>query len=587
MKSIFNKRIEELREKIKKAGLKGCLISICDPHMSETPSLHFASIFSYFCPFKGENADILITLDKALLFVDGRFAFSSKKDVEGTIFEVIDTTTSSLSIEEEIAKYDGYPLGIDYSLCSLDKANKLLNKGEIADFKLFDFFKNLVKLNDEPLFSLDKNATSLNSLEKINLVRSKMKENNLDAYVVSDLNEVAYLTNLRGFDLPYTPVFYGFLFIDLNNAYLFINKNRYKEQIDGVDGIFSYDEFVSFLKKCQNLRVGVDLNSINYELASILKEKAVPLLSLVENEKAIKGPVEIDNIIKSQIEDGVALTKFIINLKGEVKKGSDEYSLSKLLHSYREKGKHFLGESFENIVAVDANSACMHYAPNEKNYSRVDLNNSSLLIDSGGQYKYGTTDTTRTFVFKKPSEEFKKDYTLTLKSLIALSTAIFLDGANGRSLDGIARSNMWKNLSDYKCGTGHGVSYLGPVHEGPNGFRYKDVYGKNDGAKIVPGMITTVEPGVYKEGKYGIRIENDLLCINYRENEFGKFYRFETITYVPIETTSVDVAMLNEEEIDFINRYHKTVFEKLSPYFDKEEILELKELTKPLVKNHI
>lgn len=587
MDSIFNKRIEELRIKIKEKGLNGCLISICDPHMSETPSSHFAYLFSYYCPFKGENADILITLDKAILFVDGRFEISSKQDVKGTYYEVINTSNSSLSLEEEIKKFSGYPLGLDYSLCSLDKANKLLSKGEVVDFKFLDVFKKSPKINDERLFALDKNASSLTCLKKINVLRSHMKENGLEAYVVSDLNEVSYLTNLRGFDLPYTPVFYGFLFVSLDKAYLFINKNRYKEDIEGIDTIFEYDEFSSFLKNCPYSKVGVDVNSINFELSSILKERAVPVSSLVENDKAIKGQVEIDNTINAQIEDVVALTKFIINFKEEMKNGTDEFSLSKLLHSYREKGSHFLGESFENIVAVDANSACMHYAPSENNYSKVDSNSSSLLIDSGGQYKYGTTDTTRTFVFKKPSEDFKKDYTLTLKSLIALSNAIFLDGANGRSLDGIARASMWKNALDYKCGTGHGVSYLGPVHEGPNGFRYKDVYGKNDGAKIVPGMVTTVEPGVYKEGKYGIRIENDLLCVKYKENEFGTFYRFETITYTPIETIAIDINMLDEEEIEFINNYHQMVFKKLSPYFDENELIKLKELTKPLVKNHI
>lgn len=581
-KSIFRSRIESLRKELIKKGLNGYLVSTGDPHISETPSSRYASILSYYCPFKGENADVFIGLDKAVLFVDGRFGISAKKDVEGTPFEVIDTSSISSSLEENIAFLNGYPLGMDFSLFSIDKANKLSLKGEIVDFKDLESIKFAPGLSSSPLFSLGKEASTLTSLEKINVLREKMKEKGLDAYVVSDLNEVGYLTNLRGDDLPYTPLFYGYLLVDPNEAYLFFDTSRYVNTIEGITKSLPYDSFPSFLANSIYKHIGLDVNSTNYEVASLVKDRSIYVSSLVELDKAVKGKVEVENTIKSQIEDGVALTRFILHFKDEVAKGSDEQQLSLLLHSYRAQGKDFLMESFENIVAVDANSACMHYAPNENIHSKVDSTSKSLLIDSGGQYRYGTTDTTRTFVFSSPSEEFKKDYTLTLKCLIQLSKAIFLDGANGRSLDGIARKYMWQAGMDYKCGTGHGVSYLGPVHEGPNGFRYKDVYMKNDGAKIVPNMITTVEPGVYKENKYGIRIENDLLCIPYTKNEFGTFYKFKTITYAPIEKEPIIVSMLDKEEIEWFNSYHQEVYELISPYLDETEKAKLKELTSPI-----
>ncbi|MDY3903859.1 MAG: M24 family metallopeptidase [Candidatus Enteromonas sp.] len=581
-KDIYETRINQLRKKLLDNNLKGYLISTGDPHISESPSSHYASLLSYYCPFKGENADVFISLDKAILFVDGRFGISAKKDVEGTPFEVIDTSKIDTPLEKEIKEMNGYPLGLDFSLFPIGKAKKLSSNGEIFDLKDEEAFKYAPKLSSSPLFELDEDATTLDSLAKINVLREKMKSLDLDGYVVSDLNEIAYLTNLRGDDLPYTPVFYAYLFVSLSNAYLFFDTSRFSKSIKGVDAFYPYSSFSSFLEKTNLNRIGLDINSVNYEIDRLLKDKAVYVSSLIELDKAIKGEKEIKNTIKSQIEDGVALTKFIIHFKDEVKKGSDEQFLSNLLHSYREKGTHFIGESFENIVAVDSNSACMHYAPSEEIHSKVDSSSSSLLIDSGGQYKYGTTDTTRTFALSKPSEEFKKDYTLTLKCLIALSKAIFLDGANGRSLDGIARKFMWQEGMDYKCGTGHGVSYLGPVHEGPNGFRYKDVYMKNDGAKIVPGMVTTVEPGVYKENKYGIRIENDLLCVPYISNGFGTFYKFKTITYAPIELDSVELSMLDKQEKEWLNAYHKEVYELLSPFMDKEEVEVLKYLTRSI-----
>lgn len=228
----------------------------------------------------------------------------------------------------------------------------------------------------------------------------------------------------------------------------------------------------------------------------------------------------------------------------------------------------------------------MHYSPTKQNNSIVSNNEIELLVDSGGQYYGGTTDTTRTFLIGEPTQEYKIDYTLTLKSLINLSRTIFLDGSTGQTIDIRAREFMWERGLDYKCGTGHGVSYMLNVHEGPNGFRYKKVPERDDQDKIVPGMITTIEPGVYKANKYGIRIENNLLCVNAFENENGTFYKFETITYVPIGVEALCLSMLNDEEIEWINNYHQLVYDKLSILIDDSELLSyLKMKTRRISKN--
>jgi Xaa-Pro aminopeptidase len=226
----------------------------------------------------------------------------------------------------------------------------------------------------------------------------------------------------------------------------------------------------------------------------------------------------------------------------------------------------------------------MHYAPSEDTYSSIDGNTLELLLDSGGQYLAGTTDTTRTFLLGKPTSEFIHDYTLTMKSLIDLSSCVFLEGSTGVTIDMMARQVMWKEHMDYKCGTGHGIGYVNVVHEGPNGFRYRLVKGKNEGCVYAPGMITSIEPGVYKAGKYGIRLENNILCVPDVSNADGNFYRFETITYVPFETKALDLSLLTDEEIAWLNMYHQLVYEKLSPWVDGEMLAFLSEKTKPIAR---
>ena len=298
--------------------------------------------------------------------------------------------------------------------------------------------------------------------------------------------------------------------------------------------------------------------------------------------KAIKGEKEIENTKKIQALDGLALLKFQKYLEENLDKGLSEYDYSEKLKEYRLSNPLCFELSFDTIAAVGANAAQMHYEPTKEVNSKVTSKEIELLVDSGGQYYGGTTDTTRTFLVGTPTKEYIHDYTLTLKAVINLSRTIFIKGSDGHTIDIRARSYMWNEGMDYKCGTGHGVGYILNVHEGPNGFRYRAVPERDDQGEIVPGMITTIEPGVYKENKYGIRIENNLLCVPAFTTEMGEFYKFETITYVPITLESLDLSLLNKEEIDWINEYHDLVYSKLSPLCDgdKELLKFLKSKTK-------
>ena len=302
--------------------------------------------------------------------------------------------------------------------------------------------------------------------------------------------------------------------------------------------------------------------------------------------KAIKGPVEIKNIKSIQEIDGLALLKFQKYLEDNLDKNLTEYDYSLKLKEFREESNLLFDLSFNTIASVGKNAAMMHYAPKKDNSSTVNKDEIEFLVDSGGQYFGGTTDTTRTFLIGKASQEFIHDYTLTLKALIAISSAIFLEKSDGHTLDILARRYFWNEGMDYKCGTGHGVGYILNVHEGPNGLRYKAVPERDDQAPIVPGMITTIEPGVYKSGKYGIRIENNLLCVKAFSTSDGNFFKFETITYVPIETKCLDLSIMSDEEVDWLNNYHKLVFSKLSPLIRNNDLLEfLKSKTKEIHKN--
>ena len=584
--SYQNENLTLIREEMKKRGLKGYLIVTGDPHSSEEPAPYFAAERRFACPFTGDNAYVLITEKEALLWTDGRFFISAEQELVGTPYKLMKMSTPGYpSLEEYLVEEDVYPLGTNFLMVAENSIKSIEKKGKaVVDTDLSFLMKDRPELNKSKLWRFDDpKFNTLTRTQKIEEIRQKTQNIEISAILISTLDDIAWILNIRGNDVPYTPVFYSYLYIGNSEVHLFVEPGRIDFGMEGIN-VHPYDELETFLNKYADLATLVDPDRLNAHVYRLLKN---PVRGRIPSNmmKAVKGPKEIENIIRVQEQDGVALLKFIAFLEtNKDNKTLTEWDYAKKLQEFRKENPDYIEDSFQTIAAYGKNAAMMHYAPTEKSSDVVDGSGIQLLLDSGGQYYGGTTDTTRTFLMGKPTEEYKKDYTLTLKSVIALSRAVFLEGTPGTCLDFAARDIMWKEGLDYKCGTGHGVGYLLPVHEGPNGFRYRIVPGKDDWCANVPGMITTVEPGVYKKDKYGIRIENNLLTVFDHETSDGKFFSFANVTFVPIETKALNLDLLSDLEILYLNEYHKMVFDHLSPMVSGELLDLLTRLTSPLVR---
>ncbi|MBP5092031.1 MAG: M24 family metallopeptidase [Bacilli bacterium] len=579
-----NENLIAIRAEMKKRNLKGYLIVTGDPHNSEEPAAYFGAERRYACPFSGDNAYVLITEEEALLWTDGRFFISAEKELKGSPYKLMKMATPGYpSLEEYLNANDIYPLGTNF-LMFAENSIKDLSKGgkEVVDCDLSFLMEDRPALSKDKLWRFDgEEYNTLSREEKIDAVFTDAKKKGAKAALVSTLDDIAWILNIRGNDVAYTPVFYSYLYIEEEGAHLFVEEGRVDFTLPRVK-LHPYGEIDAFLEAHKEVPTLVDPDRLN---AHIYRLFAKPVNGRIASNlmKAIKGEKEIANIIKAQEQDGVALLKFIAYWESHKDdKTLSEFDYAKKLGEYRAEGKDYIEDSFQTIAAYGPNAAMMHYAPNEEVASLVDGSGQELLVDSGGQYFGGTTDTTRTFLHGEPTDEYRHDYTLTLKSVIALSRAVFLEGTPGTCLDFASREIMWREGLDYKCGTGHGVGYLLPVHEGPNGFRYRLMPGKDDSAPNVPGMVTTVEPGVYKEGKYGIRIENNLLTVFSHETNDGRFFKFKNVTFVPIETKALDLSMMSDEEIGYLNSYHQEVREHLTPYVSGDLLSLLLRLTSPL-----
>ena len=576
-----------LQNELKKNHLKAYLVLTSDPHDNEYISKFYLREREFFCPFTGSAGSLLITDNNAYFSTDGRYWIQAEKELKGSGINLIkDGDVGVLSLNDFIKKEHLYPLGVNYLNITKSKLD-LLNKLGITTVDI-DFSK-LIKSNSESeihkVFKLSDELNTLTYKEKIDLILNEVEKKGADAHLITTLDDIAYVLNLRGKDIPCNPVFYSYLYLSKTSGnHLFIDQRKIDFKIPNIE-IHSYDEIDEFLRKHCYVKTLVDPKRVNAHLYSILHE---PIVSKNPSYlmKAIKGEKEIENTCKIQAIDGLALLKFQKYLEDNLSKNLTEYDYSMKLEEFRKESELCFDLSFETIAAVGSNAAMMHYEPTKETHSKVTINDIELLVDSGGQYYGGTTDTTRTFLIGKPTKEFIHDYTLTLKSLIAVSKAIFLEKSDGHTLDILARQFMWNEGMDYKCGTGHGVGYILNVHEGPNGLRYRAVPERDDQAEIVPGMITTIEPGVYKNGKYGIRIENNLLCEKAFSTSDGNFFKFETITYVPIETRCLDLSIMTNEEVDWLNNYHKLVLSKLSPLIKDDNLFDfLKTKTKEINRN--
>ncbi len=574
----------ELQNELKKDNIKAYLVLTSDPHDNEYIADYYFSERLYFSPFTGDAGQLLVTQDNAYMFTDGRFFIQADKQLKGSGVTLMKIGEKGVpTLQDFIHQNKLYPLALNYLNCNANLYTSLLNGDSIIVDKDYSYLvKDRPSIGSNKVFKLSDDLNTLTYKEKIQKTIEQTEKLGAKANLITTLDDIAWTLNLRGNDIACNPVFYSYLYISKDlGVHLFVELKKIDFNIDGVV-IHPYSEITNFIAAHQNVPTLVDKGRINARLFNLLKNKIIghnPAYLM----KAIKGTQEIKNTKEIQIIDGVALVKFGYFLKNNLDKNLSEFDYSEQLEKYRRESKRLFELSFSTIAAVGANAAEMHYGPTKDVHSVVSSKDLELLVDSGGQYYGGTTDTTRTFAIgKKLTQEYIHDYTLTLKSVIALTNTVFLDKSTGQTIDIKAREIMWKEGLDYKCGTGHGVGYILNVHEGPNGFRYRRVPERDDGAEIVPGMITTIEPGVYKENKYGIRIENNLLCVPAFVTSMGEFYKFETITCVPIDTRALDKSIMTKDEIDWLNNYHAWCYQKLSPFFkDDAKLLDyLKEVTK-------
>lgn len=591
--NIYDERISRLQAQMKKDGIACYIIPATDPHMSEESASRFTAERFYFCAFKGNDGTLLVTQNENFLYTDGRYWTEAEEELKGTSCKLVYAGKSSVpSLFEYIKENECYPLGIDASLFSYGDLKQMYldDAHKIRQVSYRYMVSPLPSLPKGKIWKVSSDLLSTTREQRVSLAMDVIQKRGAKALVITTLDDIAYVLGYRGSDIPCTPVFYSYLYIDENKTcHLFIDNEKLPNDFDDDIKTYPYDSFFDFLKERKDVRTFLDPKTTNARVCSILNNKVFGNNPTIA-QKAVKGKTEIENTKEIQAIDGVAVLKLMKYIDDNIDSSTlDEEKCAQFIDDARRSDPRCFDLSFETIAACDSNAAMMHYAPTKENHASLRRENQLLLVDSGGQYYGGTTDTTRTFIVgKEISKEVKEDYTKTLKSQISLSTTIFEKGCSGHEIDIRAREIMWKEGLDYKCGTGHGVGYMSCVHEGPIGFRYYHREGVYDDGILTLGHIITIEPGVYKAHKYGIRLENNLLVVPAFETEDGIFYKFETITYAPYDERGVEVDMLNDEELKWFNDYQAMVYDKLSPLIADEELLSyLKKVTKPLSRKEI
>nr|WP_297885015.1 aminopeptidase P family protein [uncultured Blautia sp.] len=588
------KRLSALRELMKKRGVDAYLVPTDDFHASEYVGDYF-KCRKYITGFTGSAGTAVITEDMAGLWTDGRYFIQAAQQLEGTSVTLFKMGEPGVPTVHEFLKdklTEGMCLGFDgrtVSAAEADQLKTLLSdkniRFSVEEDLIGEIWTDRPELSCEPVMELDVKWTGESRADKCRRIRHKMEEKQADVFVLTSLDDIAWLLNIRGNDIHCCPVVLSYLVMTKEEILLFTNENAFSKEIqenlhsDGVilkpyDDVYSYaktitsEKTVILSRKCANSRL---VNSIPSEV-SILDEENLTLLP-----KAVKNETEVENERTAHIKDGVAVTKFMYWLKQNVGKIKiTELSAADYLFDLRKQQENFLGNSFDPIVSYGGHAAICHYSPSPE--TDIPLEPKGLaLCDTGGHYLEGTTDITRTIALGELTEKEKKYFTIVLKGHLNLSDAKFRYGCCGQNLDYIAREPLWRLGEDYNHGTGHGVGYLLNVHEGPNSFRWK-----SSSAVLEEGMITSNEPGYYVENEFGIRHENLIVCKKAEETAFGQFMCFENLTMVPFDLDAVEPALLTDHEKELLNAYHRDVYEKISPYLNEEEKEWLKESTRAI-----
>lgn len=593
---VIQNRLQALRDEMKARGIDFYMMPTADFHNSEYVNDYF-KVREYFCNFSGSNGTLLVWQDGAGLWTDGRYFIQAEKELEGTgveLFRMLEDGVPSIEEFLQDRMKEGQTLGFDGRVISAadgKKYEKVLAQRKIR----FAYAQDLAEKiwTGRPAFPagkvtvLEESVAGRSVEDKLRQTREKFTQEGAQSMLLTKLDDIMWLYNIRGCDVECNPVAMSYSYITEDQAVLFLQGRALDEKAKDylkVHGITveEYDNIVSYLEKLPaGGRILVDSRYCSYMLYRTLSEKQ----TLVEKKnptellKAVKNPVELENMERVYLLDSVAVTKFIYWLKTNIgKQEITEISAADHLERLRREIPGFLDLSFPTIAGYRANAAMMHYEATPDHCATL-APEGMLLVDSGGQYLGGTTDVTRTIVLGPISEEIKYHYTLVAMGMLQLSAARWIHGCTGRNLDLLARQPLWNVGLDYKCGTGHGVGYILNVHEGPQNMRWRFTDGMTE-AVIEEGMDITNEPGVYIEGSHGIRIENVMVAKNDIRNEYGQFMHFDTLTWVPIDMDAIEEKYLPEEQRMLLYGYQKKVYEKVSPYLNEEEREWLKKETR-------
>ena len=587
-------RLSALRKCMQEKHIDIYIVPTADFHQSEYVGEHFKAR-AYITGFTGSAGTAVITLHDAKLWTDGRYFLQAAKQLEGTgvtLMKMVEPGVPTIEEYLEAELKSGQTLSFDGRVVSVGEGDEYASIAKKNGAKI-DYQEDLIdaiwtdrpSLSEEPVWFLEEKYSGESTESKLSRIRKEMEDAGCDTHIVSTLDDICWTLNIRGNDIDFFPLVLSYAIIRKDSFDLYIDERKLDDKLKSIlekvgVTLHPYNAIYEDVKKLpKNATVLIDKTKLNYAIFNNIPN-SVPIVNKRNPEilmKALKNPVEVENIKKAEIKDSIAHVRFMKWLKenlGKIK--ITEMSASEKLDEFRAEMGNFIRDSFEPISSYGPHSAIVHYSSSPE--TDVELKAGSLyLSDTGAGFYEGSTDITRTYALGEVPNKMKEDFTIVAISNLQLANAKFLQGSSGLTLDILARKPFWDRGLNYNHGTGHGVGYLLNIHEGPAGFRYK--YRAGETEEIQEGMVITDEPGLYIEGSHGIRLENELLARKGVQNEYGQFLYFETITLIPFDLDAISLDMLNEENRKLLNDYHKRVYEEIAPHLNEEEKAFLKKYT--------
>ena len=599
-----NIKIGQLRDRMKELGIDAYLVPTADFHESEYVG-EFFKCRHFLTGFNGTAGTAVITMDKAGLWTDGRYFVQAEEQLSGSEIKLYrmgepEFPTLDEFLEEElpVAGSLGFDGRVGNSELGYGLQNLLQEKNVTINCSkdlVGDIWPSRPAMSGEPIWSLDVKYAGKSTVEKLSDLRDAMKKNKAQIHLMTALDEIAWLFNLRGNDIVNNPVFLSYALITQDEAYLYVQKEAIKEDTkmgkevcaalaEAKVQVKEYAEFLQDVAALKNEKILLERKKASFAVCESIDAscRIIDEMNPCATMKAVKNATEIENMRKAHLKDGIAVTKFMYWLKHTIGTcDMTEMTAAHKIEELRAEQGNYIEPSFVTIAAYKENAAMCHYHPSDEVCKKLKPEG-LLLVDSGGQYLEGTTDITRTYALGPLTEKEKEYYTIVAAAMLKVSTMKFLHGCRGINLDYTIREAFWKRGLDFAHGTGHGVGYLSNVHERPNGLRWKVVPERQDSAVIEPGMICSDEPGLYFAGDFGTRTENLILCVEDEKNEYGQFLKFEFLTKAPIDLEALDTRFMDDADIERLNTYHKDVYETISPYMNDEEKEWLKHVTREI-----